>query len=157
MSTKPIDNISIRNFREINPWLYRGGQPLAEEYVQLKELGIKTVVCLRWSNKTIEEEKASVEGCGLKFISIPLNYLNGPTQDSIDKFFAVIDDTSKHPFYIHCLHGSDRTGLLIALYRMTRQGWSADKAYEEMKECGFHRIRMHHFKTVLYEFAKKED
>ncbi len=44
--------------------------------------------------------------------------------------------TPADPIYVHCEHGKDRTGLVIALYRMRADGWSQEQAAAEMKEMG---------------------
>ncbi len=70
----------------------------------------------------------------------------------INRFLSVLDDNASRPVYVNCFHGSDRTGLLLAIYRMAREGWSAAKAYKEMRGCGFHLFRMYHFKWAVYYF-----
>lgn len=146
----------VRNFHQVEPWLMRGGQPTAEGFKRLADMGIKTVVCLRWGPALIEAEKKMVEALGMKFVSIPLNYWNLPTTKVIDQFFDLIDDPANHSLYVHCFHGADRTGLLCAIYRMARNGYSFEDAYREMKACGFHRFRIRHFKWWLREYAERE-
>ena len=50
---------------------------------------------------------------------------------------AIVSDPKNQPVYVHCLYGSDRTGAMVALYRMALQQWSAKAAIEEMKNGGF--------------------
>jgi tyrosine-protein phosphatase SIW14 len=145
----------IRNFRAVNDWLYRGGQPEPDELIQLKDHGVKTIVCLRWNSSAIEAERTRAEELGFNFVYLPLTYWIMPKTHELDKFFNVLDDRSAHSVFLHCKHGSDRTGMLIAFYRMAREGWTPDQAYEEMKEAGFHKIRMHHFKWEVYSFPRK--
>jgi hypothetical protein len=40
--------------------------------------------------------------------------------------------------YVHCLHGEDRTGLVIGLERVFVEGWSPESAWKEMLAFGFH-------------------
>lgn len=144
----------IRNFHEATPWLYRGGQPTAEGLLLLKETGIKTVVSFRWGQKTIAAEKAAVESLGMKFISLPMYYWKLPGLEITEEFLAIVDDRSNWPMFVHCFHGADRTGLLMAIFRIKRQGWHVDDAYREMKDRGFHRFRIRHFKWKLYQYAR---
>ncbi len=148
------DRTPIRNFHQVEPYLFRGGQPGKEGFFALQELGIKTVVCLRWGKKVIQAEKASVESLGMTFISIPLNYWNLPKPETVEHFLGLIDDSVNHPIYVHCLHGSDRTGILLAIFRMFRQGWSFSQSYDEMRKCGFHRFRLQNFKWWLRKFSR---
>lgn len=148
------NDVSIRNFYEVEPYLFRGGQPGADGFRALKDMGVKTVICLRWGTKIIAAEKQAVEQLGMRFVSIPLNYWNLPSQETIDQFLALIDDSSNHPVYVHCFHGSDRTGILLAIFRMFRQGWSFNQSYEEMRKFGFHRFRLQNFKWWLRKFSR---
>jgi tyrosine-protein phosphatase SIW14 len=146
---------SIRNFDEVTPWFYRGGQPGKEGLQALADLGVKTIVCLRWAPKIVEPERIAAEQLGMKFVSIPLNYWNVPTPKIIDEFFDLIHEEQNRPIYLHCLHGADRTGLMVAMYRITHQDWDFAKAYADMKAHGFHRFRIRNFKWVLWRYAAR--
>ena len=63
-------------------------------------------------------------------------------------------DAAPKPVFVHCMKGQDRTGVVIAAYRIRRQGWTFDQAYQEMlsyghKPGGF----LGDWKTVLVELA----
>jgi len=148
-------SVGIRNLRQVTPWLYRGGQPDSDGLKTLNELGVRTVVSLRWSKNVVEAERKAVISHGMSFESIPLHYWAFPSEGKIRHFLSIVDDEQRRPVFVHCLHGSDRTGLLLAMYRMARDGWDADRAYQEMKNCGFHLFRMYHFKWAVYAFARK--
>jgi tyrosine-protein phosphatase SIW14 len=147
-------NSTVRNFHEVTPFLYRGGQPGHEGITELANAGMKTIICLRWGAKTIAAEKAAVEAAGMKFISIPMYYWRLPGIDVTAQFLELVDNEQNWPLFVHCFHGADRTGLLVAMYRITRQSWHVDDAYKEMKACGFHRFRIRHFKWKLYQYAR---
>ncbi len=144
----------IRNFHEVKPWLYRGGQPTREEIGGLTAVSIKTVICLRWGAKTIAAERRAVEDAGMQFVSLPLYYWRLPAMTEIDEFLELLRSEAARPIFVHCFHGADRTGLMIAMYRVACEGWSFEDAYEEMKRHGFHRFRLRHFKWILFEYAK---
>jgi protein tyrosine/serine phosphatase len=148
-------HITINNFRRVNSWLFRGGQPQADEFEQLAKIGIVTIISFRWNGKVIAQERQKAQEYNFNLFSIPLSYWVLPTRKEIERFFTIIDDASKRPIFVHCLHGSDRTGMFVAIYRMAREGWTADAAYTEMKEAGFHRFRMHQFKWAVYGFARR--
>lgn len=154
LAVQSNDSVPIRNFSQVEPYLFRGGQPVKEGFFALKEMGVRTVISLRWGKKVIAAEKAAVEDLGMKFISIPLNYWNLPKQETVDMFLALIDDEANHPIYVHCFHGSDRTGILLAIFRMFRQGWSFSQSYDEMRKFGFHRFRLQNFKWWLRKFSR---
>lgn len=149
---EPIKNSHIRNLWKVNAGLWRGGQPDEEGLCELARLGVKTVICLRFRISIIDWERAVCEKLGLKFISIPLNYTTLPRAPQIERFFKTVDDAANHPVYVHCYHGSDRTGLMLGIYRIARDGWVVVDAYKEMKLCGFHRFRIRPFKWWLWKY-----
>lgn len=145
---------SIRNFRTVVDGLYRGGQPELSHINQLSKLGMGTVISLRSGRKATNWERAAVEAAGMRFISVPMYYLNMPSHSTIDELLALLDEPAHYPIFIHCYHGVDRTGLIVAVWRMTRQNWTFHQAYDEMKRCGFHRFRLPHFKWLLGNYAR---
>jgi protein tyrosine phosphatase (PTP) superfamily phosphohydrolase (DUF442 family) len=157
MKTMPVRNleIPITNFHPVAEGIYRGGRPSREGLKALSQNGFKTVLSFRWRKAPIAVERTYVEELGMKFINIPLNYWSLPNKSQIDAFLAVIDDRRNFPIFVHCFHGADRTGLLLAIYRVVRCGWSFDEAYKEMVACGFHRLRTQHYKWALWRLARK--
>ena len=150
--TKLTDN-RIKNFHKVTTYLYRGSQPSVDEFSSLKKLGVNTVVTFRWNKRLIELEAQHCEKNNLNLISIPLNYVNPPRVEDIVKFVRIIDDKDNHAVYVHCLHGVDRTGIMVAFYRIIRHNWTVDQAYKEMEVCGFHKYRLRPFKWKLFKFA----
>ncbi|HEY9732951.1 MAG TPA: protein tyrosine phosphatase family protein [Drouetiella sp.] len=145
----------IPNFKQINGWLYRGGQPDALGFAELRRLGIKTIICLRRSTEVRSLQRKEAEAMGFDYISIPLSYFGYPTDDQVERFFSIVNDPSRQPVFVHCKHGSDRTGMMIAFYRMTNDGWSVDQAYDEMKSAGFHKLFVYHYKLAVYRYARR--
>lgn len=127
----------LPNFRLVSPQLLRGGQPTADDLAKLKAAGVKTVINLRNEETLVKAEAKQARALGLNFINIPLDVFNPPSEQSIQRFLKLVDDQERQPIYVHCLHGQDRTGTMIAIYRIDRQGWNADQAYSEMVTCGF--------------------
>lgn len=152
---EPLDIPGIKNFYQVTPWLYRGGQPTHVGFEELQKLGIKTVISFRWGRRINAAEEKAVTSLGMVFESLPLNYWNLPDQATIDRFLSLLDNAGNQPIYVHCLHGADRTGVLLAIFRISRMDWSVDHAYAEMKYCGFHRFRLRHFKWVLFNYARR--
>ena len=146
---------SIRNFRQVNSWLFRGGQPKDKEYEQLQAIGVRTIISLRWNTQEISKERALAEKLGFNFVSIPLSYWVLPTRKEIARFFSIVDDEAMRPIFVHCLHGSDRTGMFSAMYRINYENWTADQAYREMKLAGFHKFTVYQFKWAVYGFAHR--
>lgn len=155
MTNIPLPPPSIPNFHQVTDWLYRGAQPGEEGFGRLKELKIKTVVTLRWRKWQVTREKKILEKLGIEFHSLPLNYWTLPGKKDVDRFLEIVDDENNYPIFVHCFHGADRTGVLIAMFRIMRCGWTIEDAYVEMVKCGYHRFATFHFKYGLFRLAKK--
>jgi protein tyrosine phosphatase (PTP) superfamily phosphohydrolase (DUF442 family) len=125
----------IGRFRQISPNLYRGAQPDRAGFAFLQHLGIRTVVSFR----NDASERALVEGLGMRFVHIPVTFRvfggDMPTR-AAELFLSVIDDPAAGPVFVHCKRGADRTGAFVGLYRILRQGWNVERAYDEAREIG---------------------
>jgi protein tyrosine/serine phosphatase len=73
-------------------------------------------------------------------VHIPLESSDAPKPTSVVAFLKAATDPSLRPMYVHCQHGVDRTGTMIALYRIEVDGWNNDEAFAEMVFFGAHRI-----------------
>lgn len=127
-----IEKPGLPNLHQVSGSVYRGAQPTAEGIHQLEKMGIKTVVNLRSSH----DDKDIVPNPKLTYHRIPMRAWN-PTEEEGLAFLSVITDKSRLPAMVHCQHGADRTGVMIALYRVAVEGWSKQEAIDEMLKGGF--------------------
>jgi len=123
---------------EVTPGIWRGGVPDAEGVRWLKQRGVHTILSLRHFHG--EDEAEVVRAAGLRYEQIRLASTDSPESAQVQRFFDIISDAEAQPVYVHCLRGVDRTGAMIALYRMERQGWSNSDALAEMEFFGAHGI-----------------
>jgi uncharacterized protein (TIGR01244 family) len=146
---KPLDRPGLPNLHKVNDRLYRGAQPEPAGYQELAKMGVKTVICLRDSDPDLEP----VQAAKLELVHIPIKTWH-PTDDEVVKFLKTVTDASKQPIYVHCKHGSDRTGTMCAIYRLAVDGWSKEDAIQEMTkgDFGFHPVW-----TNLIRFIRKLD
>jgi protein tyrosine/serine phosphatase len=128
-------DVTIENFGKINESYYRGSQPLADQFTQLKALGIKTVIDLR--QDSVKQASEWARATSLQYVNIPLTTRRAATPEQTEYFLKLVNDQANWPVYVHCKGGRHRTGEMTAIYRITRDGWSADQAYEEMKKYDF--------------------
>jgi protein-tyrosine phosphatase len=59
-----------------------------------------------------------------------------PTADEVQAFLSVVSDPARRPVFVHCKRGRDRTGVMVALWRVAQCGWSPEAAIAEMNERG---------------------
>jgi len=121
----------LPNFFKVSDQLYRGAQPTAEGLEGLKKFGVKTVVDLRAAHS----DSGQLPG-GLGFVRIPMRTWDAEEDDMV-RFLRVATDRKRGPVFVHCAHGADRTGLMVAVYRVAAQGWSKEDAIREMTKGGY--------------------
>jgi tyrosine-protein phosphatase SIW14 len=136
----------VPNAGKVGDTLYRGAQPRDLGYQQLKDLGVSIVVDLR-NTEPKSPERIIVEGFGMRYVGLPTSAFFGPTDNEVATFLKLIRDNPKQKIFVHCYFGDDRTGVMIAAYRMAEQHWTADQAYNEMRFFHFHTylILMGHY------------
>jgi tyrosine-protein phosphatase SIW14 len=128
---------SLPNFNMVNDQILRGGQPSDDGFKKLAERGVKTVVDLRWVDEhSIAHEKQIVETDGMRFVSVPMKGIGAPTPEQVSKALDVLEDSNNWPVFVHCRRGSDRTGTVLACYRISHDHWKNQKALEEAKTYG---------------------
>lgn len=128
----------IPNSGKINDRLYRGAQPRDPGMLELKKLGITTIVDLRDEDPVRSgwEEKRA-ESLGIRFVHLPVSGWTPPTNAQIAQFLSIFRDNPQDRVFVHCRYGEDRTGVFIATYRMTFEKLPADQALKEMYYFGF--------------------
>jgi protein tyrosine/serine phosphatase len=148
-------NVSIPNFGQINDGYFRGSQPKGDDYSSLASIGVKMVIDLTRDGEAAENDL--VQHAGMKFVRIPLTTSAAPPAVAVSQFLALVNDPVNQPVYVHCQGGRHRTGIMTALYRVTHDGWSADRAFAEMKEYEFEKGFVAHnaLKNFLYDFYSK--
>lgn len=127
----------VDNFHRVNETLYRGAQPSAEGWTSLKKLGIRTVVDLRRETEhSTADERRAVEAAGMRYVNAPMNGWDTPTADQMAKLLPLLEGDG--PVFVHCKQGRDRTGSVIAAYRIARERWTNEAAMAEARACGLH-------------------
>ena len=146
---------SIFNFHEIEPGFYRSGRIPPENCPDLKAFGIKTVINFIDRKKESSEEEARLHALGIETVWIPWNGFDYPKDEYVEKFLQTVRDSYKRPILVHCKRGAERTGLMIACWRIAEKGWAADQALEEMRKLKFREFWYGHLKKYIYNFAKR--
>ena len=124
---------NLPNFGEATTTLYRGGQPSKEGFRTLAKMGVNIVVDLRGSR---DGERKIVTHLGMQYVAMPWQ-CSFPKDKTFAQFLTLLRNHPGKKVFVHCRLGNDRTGMMIASYRMAREDWSAEKAEKEMEKFGF--------------------
>ena len=88
-----------------------------------------------------DDDLEVLEQLGLGYEHIPMQADDFSDED-VARFLEIVTQEQNQPAFVHCLHGADRTGLVVGAYRVVVQGWSREEAVAEMTGGGFgyHRV-----------------
>ncbi len=125
----------IVNFGKVNDSLYRGAQPDALGIRNLRKLGIKTIINLRLAKEAWKAEEAEANANGMIYTNVPMKGFGRPTPEQVAKALAMIE-TLPSPVFVHCARGCDRTGTIIACYRIKHDHWPGEPALQEARHYG---------------------
>jgi protein tyrosine phosphatase (PTP) superfamily phosphohydrolase (DUF442 family) len=120
----------------IDAHVYRAKQPGQGDFTGLKHMGIKTVLDLRGGMIHAPKERKWVQAAGMQYVGIGLSGLLPPKQQQMAKILALLQDPSRGPVLVHCRRGDDRTGVVIACYRIAHDRWTNAKALQEARRNG---------------------
>ena len=126
-----IELNGLYNLYKIDDNLYRAEQPNTIDMTTLENYGIKTIINLRH----IKNDNHEAKNTKLKLVHVRINTWTISYEEIVKSLKAI--NISQKPALIHCLHGSDRTGCIIAAYRMINCGWTKEDAIKEFLEGGF--------------------
>ena len=151
----PIISETLENWHKVDNLLYRSEQPSEQAMTEIEKFGIKRVLNFRQFNDDNDE----AEGTGLQLFHVPFNA--AMIKDAYVVESLKIITLSDEPILVHCWHGSDRTGTVVAMYRIVVQGWTKDAAIDELKNGGYghHSIYFNiekYLKNVNVDKFKKE-
>jgi Tyrosine phosphatase family len=151
---QPVDLPGVGNLHRVTQMLYRGAQPTRKGFMNLEQiLKIGTVLDLQVKHSDLSQG----EGTGLIFVTSPMVawHVNDDDGAQLVRALRLIHKgLSSGRVFVHCTHGADRTGTVMALWRMVEQGWAADEAIAEMRDGGFN---FHEIFSGIPKYLKQVD
>jgi protein tyrosine/serine phosphatase len=99
-------------------------------------MGIKAIINLRAGDERSRLEEDEARAVGLNYFNVPFRRLGRPTDEQIALVLSLINAPENQPVFVHCNHGADRTGIVIAIYRIDHDGWSNERAKAEANRYG---------------------
>lgn len=127
----PVYAKGLPNLHRVTAHLYRSAQPTAEGLRSAEDMGIRTVLNLR----AFHSDDELAEGTRLTLMRLKINTWAMDEEEILTGLRIIL--RAKPPVLVHCQHGADRTGTLMAAYRMVVQGWPREEAIAEMLDGGY--------------------
>ncbi len=128
---KPIIDTELDNLFYVDEGVFRSEQPHDENMKDLMTLGVKEILSLR----EFHGDKDDITNSHFTLHRVRID-TDDITEEQVIKALRIIKNR-QGPILIHCWHGSDRTGTVIAAYRVVFNGWSKAQAVDEMANGGF--------------------
>ena len=151
-SAQKLELPGVGNFGRVTPTLYRGGQPKAQGFQELRKHGVEIVVNFRDERGKIESERRIVEAQGMRSVSIAFPTSDDPTQEQVAEFLQLLRANPQKKIFVHCHLGADRTGAMVAVYRMAAENWTPQQALQEMHTFHYHHFWWPHFQRYVEGF-----
>jgi len=130
----------VKNFAQVTDMLYRGAQPSSTGFGALHHMGVGIVVNFRNETRETSAERLEVESLGMKYVGIPWSGRDNPSDAQVVQFLDLVRANPQTKIFVHCQRGADRTGTMVAAYRIAIQHQAVKDAVSEM-----HSFHYDHF------------
>lgn len=127
--------VGVRNFNKADATIACGGALSPEAFAALKQAGYKSIVNLRADSEpgaNVAEEQKAAEAEGIRYIHLPFSNA-APDAAALDEFLKVVVLPENQPMMVHCASGG-RASMFLAVKRVMIDGWSVDKAMNELPD-----------------------
>jgi protein tyrosine/serine phosphatase len=131
----------LPRFQQVSDKLYRSAQPLDGGSARLRALGINTIINLRGAGPVTRAEESAARAAGLNYFNVPLPNWGRPQDSRVTRILELIAAPENGRVLVHCKEGVDRTGLIVAVYRMTHDRWTSRQALAEAERQGMRRTQ----------------
>lgn len=124
------------NLYRVDEKLYRSEQLRYEDKTAIAEHNIKSIVNLRFFKRKTDM-KVFADNSNINLINKPLLTWKIKPRDLAEVLWEIEQQQKHGAVLVHCYHGADRTGIVIAMYRVVYQNWTLEDAKAEMQQGGF--------------------
>ena len=126
-----IINAHVCNFFKVDEKVYRSSDPDIKGLKVVESMGIKNVLSLSY----FLGDEYEAQGTKLKLYRVRMTAYKIRDEEVIQALRII--RACDGPILVHCWRGADRSGCIIALYRILNQGWSKEQALDEMINGGY--------------------
>ena len=139
----------LPNFAHVTEMLYRGAQPSPAGLAALQHMGVGIVVNFREESGATAAEKRDVESLGMSYVAIPWNGIHEPSNAQVVQFLDLVRNNAQTKIFVHCQRGADRTGTMIAAYRVAVEHKPVAEAVSEMRQFHYARFWLPHLERYV--------
>jgi tyrosine-protein phosphatase SIW14 len=139
----------VPNWGHVTDTLFRGGQPAFAGFKTLQQLGVAIVVNFRDERDETASEQRQVEALGLKYVGIPWSGSDNPKDAQVVQFLDLVRANPQAKIFVHCKRGADRTGVMVAAYRIAVQHKTVAEAVAEMHEYHYDHFFLPHLERYV--------
>lgn len=145
----------LSNFGRVSNSLFRGAQPTSNGYSTLRNMGVSVIVNFRDEPREIAEEKRQVESTGMKYVGIPWRGRDQPSDSQVAQFLQLVRANPNDKIFVHCKAGADRTGLMIAAYRVALEHKAVTEAVAEMHQYHYKWFFLPHLERYVRSLPQR--
>ena len=129
------------NLYKVDSLLYRSEQLVTEDKAIIKNIPIKSIVNLRYFTRS-GDKKIFNASDNIKLINHPLLTWRIKAPEIAQTLKIIREHQKQGAVLIHCYHGADRTGIMVAMYRIIYHNWTIEQAKKEMLNgpYGYHSV-----------------
>lgn len=139
----------VDNFGQVSNVLYRGAQPTAEGFKTLRNMGVAIVVNFRDEAGETTHEEREVESLGMKYVGIPWSAVGNPKEAQVVQFLDLVRANPQAKIFVHCRRGADRTGTMVAAYRVAVEHKAPADAVSEMYQYHYAHFLLPHLQRYV--------
>jgi len=126
-----VEKTGILNLYRVDQKLYRSAQPKHGDFEKIYAMGIHSILNLQ----QFHNDQNEIGNLPIEEYRVPMSVLDLKYEDLARAVRYIVQ--SDRPVLVHCMHGSDRTGTVVAAYRIAIHNWSREDAIKEMIEGGY--------------------
>ncbi len=125
------------NFHMVTPGIWRSAKLNPESLKRMKTYGLKTIINLLSNDECEPWEDKVAKQMGIQVYHFPLLGSKVAPSKTVDAVLSILEDPARQPVLVHCAAGKDRSGMIIAAYRIAHTDWSFRNIFQEMMMYGY--------------------